>query len=64
MVILGYLLIAIGTLWTLSRLLNQKIQLRNVRAGLAPVWRYILIELTVGFGFGILLIYLGYRIIT
>lgn len=63
MAVIGYLLIAIGVFLMLSRLLNQGIQLRNIREGLVPVWRYILVELTMGFGFGILLVYLGYRII-
>jgi hypothetical protein len=63
MKILGYILIVIGSLLFLSRMLNQPIQLRNLKSGAASLKNYIIAELLMGWILAVILIYLGYLLV-
>lgn len=64
MQIVGYILIFLGALWILSRLMNQRIQFRNLKDGTAKLHNYIIAELFMGFGIGALLIFIGIKLAT
>lgn len=62
MKILGFLLIFIGGLWVVSRLMNQPIMMRMLRQGDTTPWKYFTAELFTGFGPGLLLVFIGYKL--
>ena len=64
MKILGFILIVVGVLWVTSRLMNQSIMMRNYRNGDFTASRYFFTELFTGFGLGILLIFIGYKLVS
>ena len=64
MKIVGILLIILGVFWFISRLMNQPIMMRNYKNGDFSAFRYFYTELLTGFGFGVLLIIIGYLLVT